>query len=368
MQMIGIWLASSLLVVASATEDFIQNAHEKHGSSGEKAARFLVENMPARDKDALGAKFLMENLDLAFKARETFPWAKAIPEDIFLNDVLPYAVFDEPRDPWRADFLEKAGNLVKEAKTSSEAVQILNKEFFKLINTHYNTGRKRTNQSPKESMEQGMATCTGLSILLVDACRAVGIPARAVGIPMWTNGRGNHTWVEIWDGGWHFTGADEFDAKGLNHGWFTGEASKADASKPANSIYATSWKREGLYFPLIWSEEKSSVAGVNVTSRYAKQLTLAVPSLGIRLFNGDSRIVSKGCLINDSGKIVSEFETKAGRTDLNDLAKVLVKPGDRYRLRFQIEGKAMETSPFVASQGESMRDIKVSELVSPASP
>ena len=109
---------------------------------------------------------------------------------------------------------------MKDAKTITEAVQALNKEFFKLVNTHYHTGRKRTNQSPKESMEQGKATCTGLSILLVDACRAVGIPARAVGTPMWTNGRGNHTWIEIWDGDWHFTGADEYDAKGLNRGWF----------------------------------------------------------------------------------------------------------------------------------------------------
>ena len=41
-------------------------------------------------------------------------------------------------------------------------------------------GRKRNNQSPQESIEQGKATCTGLSIILVDACRAVGIPARSM--------------------------------------------------------------------------------------------------------------------------------------------------------------------------------------------
>ena len=81
-------------------------------------------------------------------------------------------------------------------------------------------------------MESGRATCTGLSIILTDACRAVGIPARAVGTPMWSNGRGNHTWVEIWDNGWHFLGADEYDAKGLNHGWFTGDASQAKADVP----------------------------------------------------------------------------------------------------------------------------------------
>ena len=60
-----------------------------------------------------------------------------------------------------------------------------------------------------ESMETGLASCTGLSILLIDACRSVGVPARFVGTPLWADGSGNHSWVEIWDGGWHFVGAAE---------------------------------------------------------------------------------------------------------------------------------------------------------------
>jgi transglutaminase-like putative cysteine protease len=52
----------------------------------------------------------------------------------------------------------------------------------------------------------------------VDACRSVGIPARVAGTPMWTNMRGNHTWVEVWDRDWHFIGAAEPDAAGLDHG------------------------------------------------------------------------------------------------------------------------------------------------------
>ena len=90
--------------------------------------------------------------------------------------------------------------IAKDLKTSGEAVQALNREFFKLVNVHYNTQRKAPNQSPKESMESGYAICTGFSIILVDTCRAVGIPARAVGGPMCANNRGNHTWIEIWDG------------------------------------------------------------------------------------------------------------------------------------------------------------------------
>ncbi|WP_338690458.1 transglutaminase domain-containing protein [Haloferula helveola] len=354
-------LATATFAVAGPTDEFITAAKEKHGNFGEKAAKFLVEHMPEKDRESLSAEFLTENLDLALKARETFPWAKEVPEDIFLNDVLPYAVFDEPRDPWRADFLEKATPLVKDAKTATEAAQILNRYFFKLINTHYNTERKRTNQSPKESIEQGKATCTGLSIILVDVCRAVGIPARAVGTPMWTNGRGNHTWVEIWDQDWHFTGADEYNAKGLNRGWFTGDAGKARADEPIHAIYATSWKKDGLSFPLVWSPQSKSVAAVNVTDRYAKPAE-AKPVLGIRFFDGDERKVVHGFVAPETGGQLQHFLTKAGTADLNDMPRVAVTPGTRYRAWFMVDGSLLESGPITATAGESTFDARRDDL------
>jgi hypothetical protein len=362
MHALGIWFSTAVIVMASATDDFISKAKEGHGAFGEKSAKFLVQNMPAQDRETLQADFLMENLELALKARESFPWAKQVPEEIFLNDVLPYAVFDEPRDPWRAGFLEKAAPLVKDCKTATEAVQVLNKDFFKLVETHYNTGRKRTNQSPKESMEQGKATCTGLSILLVDVCRAVGVPARAVGTPMWTNGRGNHTWIEIWDGGWYFTGADEYDAKGLDRGWFTKDAAKADASKPMNAIYATSWKKDGVSFPLTWSEGNETVAAVDVTARYTAVPAISGASLGVRYFDGVNRKVVKGSLINEKGEVETAFETKAGTSDLNDMPRLLVQPGSQYRLRIKIGEISCDTALFTAESGESTRDLRLGDL------
>jgi predicted esterase len=373
MKPILLLLSSSLLALSSPTDDFIAQATEKHGPFGEKAARFLLEHMPETDKESLTTAFLLENLDLALQARTSFPWAKDIPEEIFLNDVLPYAVFDEPRDPWRAYFLEKATPLVKDAKTASEATQILNRDLFKLIKTHYNTERKRTNQSPKESIEQGKATCTGLSIILVAACRSVGIPARAAGTPMWHDKSGNHTWVEIWDKNWHFTGADEFDQKGLNHAWFTEYASKADDSQPAHSIYATSWKKDQGIFPMVWAPTNKSVGGENITGSYRKIITgglrigaglLALDgiqvTIGIRFFEKDQRIAKQGTLTTAAGTPITDFLTKAGTADLNDTPRVNVKSQKSYRLRFDIDGKPHETKPFQPT--ETILDIRATDL------
>lgn len=363
MKTFTLFLASGLCAIAAPTDDFIAHAARQHGDFGEKAARFLVEHMPESDKAKLSAGFLIENLDLALKARAAFPWAKEVPEGIFFNDVLPYAVFDEPRDPWRADFLEKAGPLVKDAKTASEAAQILNRDFFKLIHTHYHLERERTNQSPAESIRQGRATCTGLAIILVDACRAVGIPARAAGTPLWWNNSGNHTWVEIWDKDWHFTGADEYHEKGLNHAWFKDHAANADAEDPLYSIYATSWQRDGGFFPLVWAPRSRAVAGVNVTGRYAVKTARIPTTIGIRFFDGGERIVRKGVLTTAAGSPLGEFETKAGTADLNDTPRLVVTPGESYRLRFEIDGKAHETEAFRVTEADgNTHDIRVADL------
>ena len=365
------WLALPILLAGLApgavVDDFIAKAKANHGEAGGKAAEFLVAGMPEKDKETLTEEFLTTNLDLAFQAREEFPWAKPVPEDIFHNDVLPYAVLDETREAWRKDFLERARPMVKEAKSASEAAQALNREFFKAYGVHYNTGRKRPNQSPSESKALGMATCTGLSIILVDACRAVGIPARAVGTPLWANERGNHTWVEIWDGGWHFTGADEYDEKGLNRGWFVNDAAQAKADVPKHAIYATSWKKDGLAFPMVWAPASREVAAVNVTDRYAATTAPAIerPALEIRLLRGegtDRRLSASGWLTTAAGRRLEGFETKAGRADLNDMAWVKITPGESYRLCFKVDGDLFETESFVGEEGAKQRDVEFSTL------
>ncbi|MCC6233644.1 MAG: polyhydroxyalkanoate depolymerase, partial [Verrucomicrobiales bacterium] len=362
-------LVLALPAGASPLDDFLAAARAKHGEPGAAAARFLIDHMPDRDRATLSAEFLIENLDLAFRARAEFPWAASVPTELFHNDVLPYAVFDETREPWRPMLLEKARVLVKDASSAAEAAQALNRGLFKELNVHYHTGRKRPNQSPGESIALNKATCTGLAIILVDACRAVGIPARGVGTPMWTNERGNHTWVEIWDRDWHFTGADEYDPQGLNRGWFVGDAAKAKADEPRYAIYATSWKREGVSFPVVWSRHSTNVAAVNVTARYARPEAIAAVGaersmLGLRLFDrtGGSRLVAHVCAVQPSGEPLAEAVTKAGTADLNDLARLDLAPGTEGRLRFTVNGESRELPFGPLAKGEPTLNAVWSEL------
>ncbi len=321
----------------SEIEQFVRHAERDHGAFGKRAASYLVSYMPEKDLLALTGSFLTENLDFAVKARAEFAWGSDVPEALFFNDVLPYVSLDESRERWRPRLYELGRSIVAETKSISEAVQALNRELFNVIEVHYNTGRKRPNQSPGESIEQGRATCTGLSIILVDACRAVGIPARVTGTPLWTNNRGNHTWSEVWDGEWFFTGSDEYDAKGLNRGWFVGAASKADKTQAKYSIYSSSWKPADAHFPMVWSRGNQSVHAFNVTDRYTrsgkgleKKNELFVR---VRENKGGDRIEVKAELLDELNQVVSGVMTKAGRADMNDIAALSCRPDSTVWLR-----------------------------------
>ena len=95
--------------------------------------------------------------------------------------------------------------------------------------------------------------------MLIDACRSVGILARLVGTPLWSNMSGNHSWVEIWDNGWNFTGACEPPGDDLNRGWFIDCVAQADRNSRLNAIYAVSYKPTNQVFPLAWSEDADPV-------------------------------------------------------------------------------------------------------------
>jgi hypothetical protein len=212
------------------------------------AVSFLLVHMPRRDLESLTAEFLLGEIRQATEIRKSARWK--IADELFFNDVLPYANVDETREPWRKRLNAVCQPLVADCNTPGQAAQRLNEKLFGEVNVKYSTRRKRANQSPGESIDQGLASCTGLSILLVDACRSVGVPARLAGIPSWPNKPGNHTWVEIWDGQWHFTGAAEPSPQGLDHAWFQSDA--ALAKKIRNSVRFTPSvsKRRILFFLL----------------------------------------------------------------------------------------------------------------------
>ncbi len=290
---------------------------------------WLIEHMPMEDLKTLTAEFLLTNCDLAYQSIENAPWGSNIPEEIFFDAILPYANVNERRENWREDFAVRFADIVKEAKSPSEAAVLLNQQIFNQVGVKYSTKRPKADQSPLESIEAGLASCSGLSILLIDACRSVGVPARFAGTPLWYNKTGNHSWVEIWDDGWHFTGAAEPTGDELNKGWFTGSASKATKGHPDHAIYAVTWEQAEHHFPLVWRPRDKTYGAVDVTDRYAKQVKNGQIPIRIKSVVGDGRVEQNIVVYGNAGEVLLTGATKSEQADSNDHFTVLANKGDR---------------------------------------
>lgn len=325
---------------------------------------FLLENMPARDLQGLSSKYLLENIALATEAFEQAPWAHDVPREIFLNDVLPYVSSSEQRDDWRADLHARCTPLVAGCRTPAQAALRLNERLFPLVNVRYSTARAKADQSPAETMSSGLASCTGLSILLVDACRAVGVPARVAGIPNWVDGRGNHTWVEVWDAGrWHFIGAAEPDQRGLDHAWFERDATLAQKDVPGHAIYAVSFRKTGTLFPVAWKPgDPGDISAENVTERYADAPSSAgsLSHVMLRVHERpDGPRVAASVRVAQAGATANPREgtSKDESHDTNDMLGFDLPQGQSFEITAEYRGQLLRRNYMVGDKAQDTLDL-----------
>ncbi|CAE6912716.1 unnamed protein product [Symbiodinium sp. CCMP2592] len=242
-----------------------------NGASGvtsvDSAVSWLVENADPRQPQQ-SKEYLRQNAHYALKARSEIPVAREVPEELFLSEVLPYRVVDEPVDDWRSGFFQVLAPHAAKASSLREAVLDIVPRIFtelraspKVMKVPNSTAVVfKSNSTPammapvSETLTSGYASCTGTSILIVDGLRAVGIPARIAGTPQWNIPTGgNHNWVEVWTGdGWHF-----FDAQPsvtLDQAWFVPGNTKHATEEPIHAIYAAEWKTGDADYPLTWRD------------------------------------------------------------------------------------------------------------------
>ena len=342
---------------------------------------YLVVNMLDSDRDTMSLELLKENVKYANIAREKYAWAQSLPEDVYLRDVLPYHVVDEVRDAWRKELYELFSPAVDSCKTMYDAVCAVNANIPRLTGVNYNTKREKTNQSPRESMRQGMASCTGLSILLVDAYRAVGIPARFVGTASWHDRRGNHSWTEVWlDGEWRVT--EYYFPSQLDHLWFMADASKANADDRTFAIYATRFGKADDWFPMVWAdgdvegrpiEELPKYIGAeNVTAHYIElayeQYTRHLEA-GTHTFLKIAGYKERGRTEHSEDRATIGVDIFRGTEqmgggltagelrDMNDMFSVLLPKNTEYELRYNNAAGELQTLTVYLGEEEQTVEI-----------
>jgi len=327
---------SEQIELAGENKTEIKRALKKVPKNEYDGMVFLIKNMPDEDLKTLKSDFLLENSRLAYQSWKTSPWFKNVPEIIFFNYILPYASLNERREMWRETLYKTSASIIKKSNSISEAAVMLNQNIFEELGVIYSTDRPKADQSPNESIKAGMASCTGLSILLIDACRSVGIPARFVGTSSWINDSGNHSWVEIWDDGWHFTGAAEPVDNKLNDGWFIELASEGVSGDYKYGVFAATWGKTETYFPMDWLPGVDTYYSIDITKNYNSRriLTDLIP-IRVRVKGYDGKRKSVNVIVKNGEKIIFDGISKNESNDSNDHLTFMLQKGETFIFQTQ---------------------------------
>jgi hypothetical protein len=221
-------------------------------------------------------------LNTSLAALQAYEWAWGIDQDVFNEYVASYANVNEGRTNIRPLLAEAVGAMIDAAQERPTDIE----GIVTLINS--NMWKEETNNlgktvvfkgsqtpliyDPMSTLVYGFASCTGVSILFVDALRSVGVPARVAGTPAWNDvyENGNHNWIEVYNGGeWQFleaapAGGGETLANPCDK-WFCSPAKMANGT----TFFSARWdKSQGTVYPMAWDLDNSEVPGDDRTEYY----------------------------------------------------------------------------------------------------
>ncbi len=200
-----------------------------------------------------------------------FPWSAAIPAEIRAQYIEPLQVFAENPADERARLQKLFLPLVQDCKTPYDVALALAPQMSKVTGVIYSTARSKAVMNATESLNEKKASCSGLSILFASTLRALGVPARVVGVATWNHVRGNHTWTEFWHNGeWHML---EFNEKAPNTPWVMEAVGMLDFRSKYQRVMAITGKAvtgEDDYFILPWMPAKKNLGAEDVSARYMK--------------------------------------------------------------------------------------------------
>ncbi len=151
------------------------------------------------DYEIITANFLIENIDLAFRAW-TFDWARHLNFNQFCEFILPYRGTNEPLENWRKYFFNKYQWVLDSVKDKSDPVQaciVINNDlrsWFKFDSRFY---RQSTDQSLSDMLKNKMGRCEDMTNLAIYAMRAMGVPVTSDFTPYWAKTGNNHAWNTV---------------------------------------------------------------------------------------------------------------------------------------------------------------------------
>ncbi len=152
------------------------------------------------DYKTITSDFLINNIELAFKAWREYSWAKHIDFNRFCESILPYRSTNEPLENWRTYFYEKyqwVKDSVENIDDPIEAAIFINNDIKTWLKFDSRFYRQSTDQSLSEMLKNKMGRCEDMTNLAIYAMRAMAIPVMSDFTPYWAKTGNNHAWNVI---------------------------------------------------------------------------------------------------------------------------------------------------------------------------
>lgn len=216
--------------------------------------------------------------------RTQYKWAALVDKEMFFEFVTPYGSVNEGRSNWRELMVSATSSILSSSSDNMsipDAVALINENLWKAgvlgtsdVEIVFKSSQTPLIYDPMSVVAFGYGSCTGVSIVLIDALRSAGIPARLAGTPAWNGVKenGNHNWVEVFSDvthQWEFieaqpAGAGESLSDPCDK-WFCTPSNFANGTE----VYAARWvQSDRIRYPMAWDMQNEAIPGIDRTEYY----------------------------------------------------------------------------------------------------
>jgi len=152
------------------------------------------------DLENIKADFLINQINLAFKAWRERPWTEYLSFEQFCEFVLPYRGSNEPLEDWRQSFMDKYAHIpdhMEDASDPVEAARLINEDILTYFGFDARYYYHPTDQGLSEMLESGLGRCEDMTNITIYAMRANGLAVTSDYTPHWADQGNNHAWNAI---------------------------------------------------------------------------------------------------------------------------------------------------------------------------
>lgn len=163
--------------------------------------RFWPDHLLCRqiDIETISASYLIDNIESAFRLRDSCSWLFDLRFEDFCEYLLPYRLSDEYPDHWR-DSLSSLAKEVRKTICSYDDGKYSIRNATRELRNELNFGKaKLKNEIPDPYIQEYKADCIDLSFANLCVYRGTGIPAATDFIPCFAGLNGSHYWTILID-------------------------------------------------------------------------------------------------------------------------------------------------------------------------